>query len=490
MKYVLSIDQSTSGTKALLFDEKGALIGRSDLSHEQKINEKGWVSHDPMEIYRNTVQTVKNLVEKLGVDKADIVTLGISNQRETSLVWDRDTGLPVADAVVWQCARATEICERPEIAGQAEEIRRKTGLNLSPYFPAAKIAWLLEHTPGLAGKHLCAGTIDSWLIYKLTGNFKTDYSNASRTQLFNINTLAWDEEICKLFGIPAEILPEVCMSDSDFGETDLGGFLPKPIPIHGVLGDSHGALFGQGCHAPGMTKATYGTGSSVMMNVGEKPVFSDQGVVTSLAWGRNGRVEYVLEGNINYTGSVIKWLVDDVGLISSSKESGEWARKANPEDTTYLVPAFTGLGAPYWNSNVKAILTGMTRSTGKAEIVKAAEECIAYQIADIVHAMGETGVKVGELRADGGPTRDTYLMQFQSDILNIPVIVPDTEELSGLGAAYCAGIAAGIYSPAVFEQMKRKSFIPEQNAAWREKHYNGWKEAVNLLMIGRKAEEA
>ena len=484
MKYVLSIDQSTSGTKALLFDETGKLIGRSDLPHRQKISEKGWVSHDSMEIYQNTVQAVKNLVEKLEVNKADIAVLGISNQRETSLVWDRDTGLPVADAVVWQCARAKEICERPEIAGKAEEIRRKTGLNLSPYFPAAKIAWLLENTPDLADKKLCAGTIDSWLVYKLTGgkSFKTDYSNASRTQLFDLNTLTWDGEICNLFGIPAEILPEVCMSDSDFGETDLEGILPRPIPIHGVLGDSHGALFGQGCHTPGMTKATYGTGSSVMMNVGEKPVFSDSGVVTSLAWGMNGKVHYVLEGNINYTGSVIKWLVDDVGLLSSSKEAGALAEKADPEDTTYLVPAFTGLGAPYWNSNAKAVLTGMTRSTGKAEIVKAAEECIAYQIADIVRAMGETGVKVGELRADGGPTRDTYLMQFQSDILNIPVVVPDTEELSGLGAAYCAGIAAGIYTPAVFERMRRTSFTPERDEAWREKRYNGWKDAVQMLL--------
>ena len=482
MKYILSIDQSTSGTKALLFDETGKLAGRSDLPHEQKISDLGWVSHDPMEIYHNTIQTVKNLVEKLGIDKADIAALGISNQRETSLLWDRDTGLPVADAVVWQCARAAEICERPEIAGEAEKIRQKTGMNLSPYFPAAKIAWLLENTENLAGKNLCAGTIDSWLVYKLTGNFKTDYSNASRTQLFNINTLTWDSEICKLFGVPAEILPEVCMSDSNFGATDLDGFLPKPIPICGVLGDSHGALFGQGCHAPGMTKATYGTGSSVMMNIGETPVFSDRGVVTSLAWGMNGKVEYVLEGNINYTGSVIKWLVDDVGLIGSSKESGEWARKANPEDTTYLVPAFTGLGAPHWKSNAKAILTGMTRSTGKAEIVKAAEECIAYQIADIVHAMGEAGVKVGELRADGGPTRDTYLMQFQSDILNIPVVVPDTEELSGLGAAYCAGIGAGIYTPAVFARMQRKNFTPERDEAWRGKHYGGWKEAINMLL--------
>lgn len=481
MSTILSIDQSTSGTKALLFDGDGALLGRSDLPHEQKINHLGWVSHDPLEIWENTLLAVRNLLAETGADPAEIAAVGISNQRETALVWDRDTGLPVADAVVWQCARGAEVCTRLE--GHAKTVREKTGLNLSPYFPAAKWAWILEHTPGLEGKNLCAGTIDSWLVFKLTGQFKTDYSNASRTQLFNINTLEWDGELCGLFGVDPAMLPQVCYSDSRFGETDFEGLLPRPVPIHGVLGDSHGALFGQGCLTPGMSKATYGTGSSVMMNVGEKPVFSEKGVVTSLAWGMNGRVDYVLEGNINYTGAVIKWVVDDLQLLSSSKESGRVAREANQEDTTYLVPAFTGLGAPYWKSGAKAVLCGMTRSTGRAEIVKAAEECIAYQIADVVNAMSaDSGVEIGELRVDGGPTRDSYLMQFQSDLLNIPVAVPDKEELSGIGAAYCAGIACGLYTRQVFSRMERTRFSPQRDSEWRERRYGGWKKAVDMLL--------
>jgi len=334
----------------------------------------------------------------------------------------------------------------------------------------------LENTPDLAGKNLCAGTIDSWLIYKLTGgkSFKTDYSNASRTQLFNISKLEWDEELCKLFGVPREILPEVCFSDSHFGETDFEGFLPRPVPICGVLGDSHGALFGQGCLEPGMAKATYGTGSSVMMNVGESPVFSKD-VVTSLAWGMGGHVTYVLEGNINYTGAVTRWVVDDLHLLSSSKEVGKVASEADSSDGTYLVPAFTGLGAPYWNPDARAMFYGMSRTTGRAELVKAAEECIAYQIADVVNAMkAETGISLGELRVDGGPTHDQYLMQFQSDILNIPVAVPEKEELSG--------IAAGIYGPEVLSCMSRSQYTPKRDDVWRNEHYSGWKKAVEILL--------
>lgn len=478
MKYVLAIDQSTSGTKALLLDEAGALLKRTDLSHEQKINHRGWVSHDPMEIYRNTIEAARRAVSD--IDPAKIAAIGISNQRETALIWDRETGRPVADAVVWQCGRAQEICDR--LTNQAEMIRQKTGLRLSPYFPAAKWAWILENTPDLENRPLCAGTIDSWLIYKLTGRFKTDFSNASRTQLFNINLLKWDQELCKLFGVPLELLPEVCMSDSCFGETDLEGILPGPIPIFGVLGDSHGALFGQGCVKPGMGKATYGTGSSVMVNVGETPVFSDGGIVTSLAWGIGGRMDYVLEGNINYTGSVIKWLVDDVKLLGSSKEAGEVAAGADPNDGAYLVPAFTGLGAPYWKSDARAILCGMGRGTGRAEIVKAAEESIAYQIADVAFAIENgSGIRLNELRADGGPTRDKFLMQFQSDLLGLPVAVSEREELSGIGAAYCAGIACGLYDWDILEQQARTSFLPQREAAWREKKYRGWKQAVSLL---------
>jgi glycerol kinase len=335
-------------------------------------------------------------------------------------------------------------------------------------------------------RQLFCGTMDSWLVYKLTEgkSFKTDYSNASRTQLFNISSLKWDEAVCELFHIPMDMLAEVCYSDSFYGETDFGGFLDNKIPIRGVMGDSHGALFGQGCLEKGMIKATYGTGSSIMMNIGSQPAFSNKGVVTSLAWGMGGEINYVLEGNVNYTGAVIKWLIEDVKLIASAGESTQLAKSANKEDGTYLVPAFTGLGAPYWDSKAAACLRGMTRTTGKAEIVKAAVECIAYQITDIVKAMSEeAGIEIGELRVDGGPTRNDYLMQFQSDMLGIPVQVPDQEELSGIGAAYLAGIALGIYEKAkIFNKISRTKYTPGMNRELKEKKYRGWKDAVESVL--------
>lgn len=489
-KYILAVDQSTSGTKAMLFDQEGRLIARSDLPHDQLISEKGWVEHNPEQIYQNTVDVVKSVVKQAGIDKNDILGLGISNQRETALVWDRATGKPVYHAIVWQCARGAEICNRIADAGHEEMIKSHTGLHLSPYFSAAKISWILQNVPGISEKlaknELCAGTMDSYLVYRLTGGsfFLTDYSNASRTQMFNINTLKWDEEVCSLFGIPVSMLARVSDSDAFYGETDFDGFLTNKIPIHAVLGDSHGALFGQGCLEEGMIKATYGTGSSIMMNIGRKPVLSKKGVVTSLAWGIDGEINYVLEGNINYSGAVLKWLVEDVGLIQSAKESEALAKKANKEDCTYLVPAFSGLGAPYWDSSAKAALCGMTRTTGKAEIVKAALECIAYQITDIVKTMSEeANVAVGELRVDGGPTKNSYLMQFQSDLLQIPVQVPDQEELSGIGAGYLAGIKLGFYEKdTIFESMKRSKFEPFMDEIRREKLYRGWKEAVGSVI--------
>lgn len=483
MKYILAIDQSTSGTKALLFDEDARLIGRSDLPHKQKISENGWVAHDPMEIWENTKGVARAIIEKTGINKDEVIGIGISNQRETALVWDRDTGLPVYDAIVWQCARGAKICEG--LSDYAEMVREHTGLRLSPYFSAAKIAWVLQNAGDLSGRHLCCGTIDSWLVFKMTHGkeFRCDYSNASRTQLFNIRTLSWDSEICSIFGIDTETLPTVTDSDGLYGYTDLDGYFSKEIPIHGVLGDSHGALFGQGCLTPGMIKATFGTGSSVMMNIGEKPIFSDAGIVTSLAWSMGGKVNYVLEGNINYTGSVIKWLVDDVKLLGASRESGEFAAKANPEDTTYLVPAFSGLGAPYWDSGAKAAIVGMTRSTGKAEIVKAAEECIAYQITDLVLLMQqESGLPITEIRVDGGPTKDKYLMQFQSDMLSIPVAVPKNEELSGIGAAYAAGFALGLWDQSVYEKEERTRYLSKVDEYSRKKRYDGWKAAVASVL--------
>lgn len=488
-KYVLGIDQSTQGTKALLFDAAGQLICRTDLPHRQIIDDKGWVEHDPIEIYQNTVQVVKNLVEKASVDKNDIGVLGISNQRETAVVWDRKTGEPVYNAIVWQCARGASICEKIAAQGVEEMVRKNTGLQLSPYFSAAKIAWVLQNVEGAQEKadkgELCCGTIDSWLVYKLTGGkeFRTDYSNASRTQMFNIGELSWDEKVCGLFGIPTSCLAEVTDSNGFYGETTFDGFFEQPIPIHGVMGDSHGALFGQGCLEKGMIKTTYGTGSSIMMNIGETPVYS-KSVVTSLAWCMDGNVKYVLEGNINYTGAVITWLKDDLQMIQSPGETESLAENANPSDTTYLVPAFSGLGAPYWDSEAKAVIYGMSRTTKKAELVKAGLESIVYQITDVVKAMEkDAGVPIAELRVDGGPTKNRYLMQFQSDMAEIPVQVPKAEELSGIGAAYAAGIAIGMYDiHTIFEGMERKKFVPTMEKKVREEKYAGWKEAVAKVL--------
>jgi glycerol kinase len=480
--YILALDQSTSATKAILFNALGDILCRSDRPHVQKISPEGWISHDPMEIYRNTLAVVSDLLKKSDIDRGSIAAVGISNQRETAMVWDGATGLPVYDAIVWHCARGADICKR--LSAHGETIRGRTGMPLSPYFSAAKIAWILEHTEQQNNTNLLAGTIDSWLVYKLTGNFKTDWSNASRTQLLNLLDLRWDEEICDLFGIDTNMMPQINDSNAVFGFTDFEGMLPKPVPLRAVLGDSHGALFAQGCLEKGMCKATYGTGSSVMINIGHEPVFC-KNVVTSLAWGRDGTIDYVLEGNINYTGDIITWLTEDLGLLSSSKEAGPLAAAANPADTTYLVPAFSGLGAPHWVSGARACLSGMTRGTGRAEIVKAAEESIAYQITDVVRAIREeSGMFPGELRVDGGPTRDSFLMQFQADILNLPLSVPEHEELSAMGAAYMAGITLGLYPPTVFLRSSRIRYRPRMDSDTRLRRYQGWQDALRMITNG------
>lgn len=489
-RYMLGIDQSTQGTKGIVFDGDGRILARTDLAHDQIINEKGWVEHNPDQIMANVVQVVKNVVEKAGIDKEEILGLGISNQRETAVCWNKQTGRPVYNAIVWQCARGADICEKIAADGHGTMIQEHSGIPLSPYYSAAKIAWVLrnvEEARVAAEKdELAVGTMDSYLVYQLTADhaFKTDYSNASRTQMFNVRTLDWDEEIISLFGIKRSMLAEICDSDALYGYTDFDGYLAEPIPIHGVMGDSHGALYGQGCVKPGMIKATYGTGSSIMMNVGEKPIYSDKGVVTSLAWSLGGKVNYVLEGNINYTGAVITWLQKDLGLIASAKETQELAESANPGDTTYLVPAFTGLGAPYWDSKAKAIICGITRTTGKAEMARAALDCIVYQISDVVNVMAEdSGIPVEELRVDGGPTQNGYLMQFQSDILNIPVQVPDAEELSAMGPAYVAGIAMGFYDQEkLFAGLNRTRFAPAMADDVRQQKYAGWKESIQMVL--------
>lgn len=490
MKYILAVDQSTQGTKGLLFDQEGRMAARCDRAHRQIINDRGWVEHDPDEIMANTAAVCRDVIEKAGINPSEICAFGISNQRETSLMWDRETGKPIYNAIVWQCSRAKEICSRHEEAGESEIIRKKTGIPLSPYFPASKLQWLMENVPQASelasSGRLCAGTIDSWLIWNLTGGkvFKTDYSNASRTQLFNINELMWDSDLVESFQVPKEALPEVCMSDSIFGYTDIGGILPGAVPICGVMGDSHAALFGQNCLKPGQIKATYGTGSSVMMNIGEKAVFSEGGLVTSLAWGMNGQVDYVFEGNLNYTGAVITWLKDNVQLIENAAQTSELAAKANPEDRTYFVPAFTGLGAPYWDPEASGLFTGITRTTGKAELVKACVECIAYQITDLVRLMRkESGRMITEIHADGGPTVNSYLMQFQADLAETKILIPELQELSGMGAAYAAGISVGLYDKeSIFNHIRHTEYKPLMAEDKREALYSGWKAAVKKAL--------
>jgi glycerol kinase len=488
-KYILAVDQSTQGTKALLFDEHGKLVKREDMPHRQIVSEEGYVSHDPEEIYQNTLKVVRKLMETSGVPKNEIAGLGISNQRETALVWDKKTSKPQALAIVWQCARSWDICKSIEETVDSEIIRNKTGLILSPYFPASKFKWLLEHVDGLKERaekeELCFGTVDTWLVYRLTGgtSYKTDYSNASRTQLFNIRDLVWDQELCKIFGLKSRWLAEVSDSDSFFGMTDFEGLFDAPIPIHSVMGDSHGALFSQGCLKKGMTKATYGTGSSIMMNTGKEPVFSTHGVVTSLAWCMGGKVNYILEGNINYTGAVITWLKEKMNMISSPEETEQIAGAADQNDKVYLIPAFTGLGAPYWDSRATASISGMTRTTGRAEIVRAGLESIGYQITDVIQAMCEDmNCIIPELRVDGGPTENQYLMQFQSDILGTCVRVSEIKELSGMGVAFAAGLSLGIYQEDIFEKMKAKQYNPSMGPGVRAKKYEGWKETVRKIL--------
>ncbi|MBQ6451006.1 MAG: glycerol kinase GlpK [Solobacterium sp.] len=488
-KYIIGIDQSTQGTKVLVFSPEGKILSRCDKPHRQIIDERSYVEHDPEEIFANTLALIKEAAEKAGIDKTKIAGIGISNQRETTVGWNRRTGKPVYNAIVWQCARAEGICRELDTDGFGEKVLKTTGLNYSPYYAGPKMSWIIRNVPEaqeLAKTgDLCFGTIDTWLLFKMTGEFKTDVSNASRTMFMDLNKLCWDEEICTKFGIPVQALPEIVSSDVCFGMTDLCGYLDEKIPVHAMLGDSHAALFGQGCHEPGMIKATYGTGSSIMLNVGEKPAYCD-GIASCIAWGRDGKTYYVLEGNVTFSCAVITWLKDDLKLIDSPKDSGKLAALANPEDTTCLVPAFSGLGAPHWDTEAKAAICFMTRTSGRNEIVRAAEDAVAHQIADVIETMGKNaGVKVTELRVDGGATRDKYLMQFQSDMLQCDLLVPDVEELSCIGAAYMAGIAMGVYDEHVFDVISRERYTPKMDPAKKDAKRELWRKAVALVRTNK-----
>lgn len=489
-RYILSIDQSTQGTKAMLLDEQGDFLLRRDIPHRQLINSHGWVGHDMKEIASNIFRVCAQVIFDSGIEPKNVVALAVTNQRESVGIWDRTTGEPVCESIVWQCNRAMELCARLATPETEQMVREKTGLYLSPFFSAPKIAWILENIPGVKERavheELCVGTMDTWTIWQLTNGsvHRTDTSNASRTQLFNINSMEWDKDLCNLYGIPINCLPEVCDSDALYGYTDLGGILPKPVPIHAAVGDSHGVMISHGCTGLGDAMCGYGTGSAVLVNIGDKPILSQRGLNTTVAWSSKKKVLYAMEGVVNYSGAVVTWLKNNANLVESAQQTAELALAANPADHTYMIPAFTGIGAPHWNPNATAAYVGMTRLTGKAELVRAGLESVAYQIADLVMpAVEEIGVKVHELRVAGGPTKNEYLMQFQSDILNCPVVIPEHEELSGIGAAYLAGLAMGIYDyDALMNRRITSVYKPIMSEDERKKRLSGWKHALEIVL--------
>ena len=490
-RYIVAIDQSTSATKAILFDEGCKLLGRVNVEHKQYYPQAGWVEHDAEEIYANAVEAIRGLM-KLGLaEEGASYSLAITNQRETVVVWNAETGKPISHAVVWQCQRGAEICRQLKEAGHEKTFLEKSGLLIDPYFSASGVKWLLDNVQGAreaAEKgQLRMGTIDSWLIWKLTGGevHATDYTNASRTLLFNIHTLDWDEELCSLFTVPRTMLPKALPCDAVFGRTTIEGLFPEGIEIAGVLGDSHGALAGQMCFEAGMGKATYGTGSSVMVNIGEEAVAAPEGLVTSVGFAAKGKVFYAFEGTIHCTGATLRWLADQLQLIGSPAETEALATSVESTNGVYLVPAFAGLGAPWWNSEAKAIIAGMTLGTTKAHVVRAALEAIPYQIKDLVDLMtGQAGVKLKELRVDGGPTRNRFLMQFQADMLNATINRADIEEASAMGAVVMNGLARGVWATLDEVAALRTSdnrIEPKMTAEERATLHGGWIEAVKLI---------
>ena len=478
-RYIMAVDQSTSASKVFLLDARGQIAGRFSKSHRQNYPAPGYVEHDANEIWKN----VREGIRALSQGGEELTGLAISNQRETTVLWDRQTGEPLCPAVVWQDVRGQYICH--ELAAYADSIRTQTGLTLSAYFPAAKAAAKLREEPKLRqlareGK-LCIGTVDSYLIYRLTGAsvFRTDLSNASRTQLMDLKTLRWSEELCSLFDIPIQCLPEIVPCDAAFGVTKAEG-IPSGVPITGVMGDSHAAFFGQGCHQRGMAKATYGTGSSVMMHIGETPLLSSQGLSTSVGYAFRGETCYVLEGNVTSSGDTLRWLCDEAGLTADIAEAEKIASQVEDTQGVYLVPAFSGLGAPYNQDQARAIICGLNRGSAKKHIVRAALESIAYQDADIIRAMeADTQSFLQELRADGGPSANSLLMQFQADVLGCPVQCAPASELSALGAGYMAGLTLGLYTAAQLAgHAAGKRYLPQKPLQWRETALAGWKAAV------------
>lgn len=490
---IIAIDQSTSATKAMLFSEQCELLHRVNIEHQQFYPQIGWVEHDAEEIYQNTIEAIRCLLKKEDANEESIsYSLAITNQRETVVVWDKRTGKPVHHAVVWQCQRGVAICKDLKDRGYSRLVQQKSGLLIDPYFSASGAKWILDHVEGarqMAEKgDLLMGTIDSWLIWKLTEGREhmTDYTNASRTMLFNIHTLDWDDELLDLFTIPRSMMAKAMPCDSVFGETTIENLFKSPIQIAGVLGDSHGALTGQMCFEAGMGKVTYGTGSSVMVNIGEEAITAPEGLVTSVGFAALGKVYYAFEGNIHCTGATIKWMVEKLGLVDSFHQIETLATSVKDNDGVYLVPAFTGLGAPWWKPEVKAAISGMTLNTSKAHVLRAGLESIAYQVKDLIDMMtAQAGIELKGLRVDGGPTKNQFLMQFQADMLQTVINRSEIEEASALGAVVMNGFARKKWTD--FQEASALRTVdncitPCMKIEEQEILYGGWCEAVKKVI--------
>lgn len=486
-RYVLALDQGTTSSRAILFDSRGNVVGMVNQEFPQIYPRPGWVEHDPYDILESQVSVAKKLLRTVNVEPNQIAAIGITNQRETTIVWDKKTGKPVYNAIVWQCRRTASMCDELKAQGLADLIKRKTGLVIDAYFSATKLKWILQNVPGVLEKakkgEIAFGTVDSWLIWNLTGGkvHATDVSNASRTMLFNVSDLRWDEELLDMFNVPRSVLPQVFPSSHIYSVTDKDIFGVE-IPIAADIGDQQAALFGQMCVRAGMVKNTYGTGCFILMNIGDKPIFSRSGLLTTVAWKLKDEVSYALEGSVFIAGAAIQWLRDELRMVESAQETEQMALSVPNSAGVYVVPAFVGLGAPYWDMYARGAIFGLTRGSKKEHIVRAVLESIAYQTRDVVEVMcEECQTELKTLRVDGGASKNNFLMQFQADILNVPVERPKVNETTALGAAYLAGLAVGYWES--MEQIESqwqldRKFVPNMDEKEREELYKGWRKAV------------
>ncbi|MGY0692070.1 glycerol kinase GlpK [Virgibacillus sp. FSP13] len=487
-QFILSLDQGTTSSRAILFDQSGAIVETAQKEFEQFFQHPGWVEHDANEIWNSVLACVAEVLRKADVDPSQIAGIGITNQRETAVVWDKNTGKPIYKAIVWQSRQTEEICKDLREKGYNDLFREKTGLLLDPYFSGTKVKWILDNVEGAREQadngDLLFGTMDTWLVYKLSGGKKhiTDYSNASRTLMFNIYDLKWDDELLDILSVPKSMLPEVRQSSEVYANTVDYHFFGHEVPIAGIAGDQQAALFGQACFNEGMAKNTYGTGCFMLMNTGEKGVKSENGLLTTLAWGVDGKVEYALEGSIFVAGSAIQWLRDGLKVIEDAPQSEDFATKVDSTDGVYMVPAFVGLGTPYWDSEARGAVLGLTRGTSKEHFIRATLESLAYQTKDVLNAMiADSGIDLKTLRVDGGAVKNNFLMQFQSDMLGVPVERPVVQETTALGAAYLAGLAVGYWKDKdeIAKQWQiEKTFKNEMEKEKRNERYDGWKKAV------------